>query len=176
MTSLATRLRAFAGLVAIAAALLVALPAQAQSPYNMTLNIDGLANGNSGNYTNLVSYAWGPDNSPISRGVAPELTFIVPADTSSVTLIEAAASGHVFPTAELQHLLNGTATVDILMTNVRVSSVRVAGDQFPSPTDSYVIGPVQIVTLRFTDVTYTFQPVTPTGQKAGPPVTYSVRF
>jgi type VI protein secretion system component Hcp len=172
MTSLATRLRALAGLVAIAAALLVALPAQAQSPYNMTINIDGLANGNSGNYTNLVSYAWGPAGAPISMGVAPQLTFTLPANTSSVTLMEAAASGHVFPTAELQHLLQGTATVDILMTNVRVRSVRIAGDLFPSPTDSYQIGPVQIVTLSFTGVTYTFQPVLPNGQKNGPPVTY----
>lgn len=157
-------------IVAITAALLVAPPAQAQSPYNMTLTIG------SQSYTGVVSYAWGPADAAIRGGVAPELTFTVPADASSVALMQAAASGIVFPAAELQHLLQGTATIDILMTNVRVRSVRITGELVPSPTNPLDGEPAQVVTLRFTDVTYTFQPVLPNGQKSGPPVTHSVRF
>ena len=32
-------------------------------------------------------------------------------------------------------------------------------------------GPQETVVLQFRTVVYTYQPVTPTGQKAGPPVT-----
>ena len=176
MASFAIRPRALAGILVLTAALLLALPAQAQSPYTMTINIDGLANGNSGNYTNLLTYAWGPSSTAPFTGVASELTFTLPADATSVTLMQAAAANDLFPTAELQHQFQGTATVTILMSNVHIESVALAGDLLPSPYTLLDGSPALVVTLRFTGVTYTFQPLTPTGQKAGPPVTYSSTF
>ena len=75
-----------------------------------------------------------------------------------------AQSRQVVGTATVAETLNGTATITLQMSGVHVEAVHESGD-VNDPN-----GPVETVVLRFTQVVYTFQPITPTGQRAGPPV------
>jgi type VI protein secretion system component Hcp len=175
MSSFAIRLRALAGVIALAAACLAAVPAQAQT-YSTTINISGLpGDDGNGNYNNLISFAWGPDGAPTLDGVAPELTITLNDDSTSAALMQAANSRELFSAADLQLKFAGpgtlTTVVNIQMTNVQIQSVHIAVD--PNIASGV---PVQILTLRFSAVTYTFQPVNPVGQPAGPPVTYSATY
>jgi hypothetical protein len=170
MVKITTVVRAVIWVAALAMVVsLAASPAEAQSPYNITAQVAGQT------YT-PVSYAWGAAGSPMAQGVSRELTLTIPADTTSVTLMEAAKSKQTFASAEVKTELNGTAVVDVLMTNVRIELVGISNDTYTNLGLVEPGTPLQVVTLHFNSVDYTFQPVTPTGQKAGPPVTFSVTF
>lgn len=170
MASLACAFRASAVVLVLAAVSLMAVPAHALV-FTVNLHVDGMAglDGN-GNYSALA-FAWGPAGSETQKGVAPELTITIPDDSTSVNLMQAAAAKQTFSTADLQAVASGVAVVSIHMTNVRIHSVHIAAN-----TDGAYPQPVQIVTLTFDSVEYTFQPVNVVGQKNGAPVTYSATF
>jgi len=175
MASVASAVRASAVVAVLAAVSLMAMPAHALN-FNINLHIDGIAgfDGN-GNY-NALAFAWGPAGAETQKGVSPELTVTIPADSTSVNLMQSAAAKQAFATADLQATASGAVAsapvvVAIHMTNVRIHSVHIA-----TSTDAAYAQPVQIVTLTFDSVEYTFQPVNVVGQKNGPPVTYSATF
>ncbi|HLH07781.1 MAG TPA: type VI secretion system tube protein Hcp [Terriglobales bacterium] len=153
----------------VAVATLTALPALAAN-FSITLQIAGLPGAYEGSY-NALAFAWGPEGAETQHGVAPELTVTIPDDASSVTLMQSANSRQTFATADLQAVTSGLAVVSIHMTNVRIQSVHVAANIAGLYTQ-----PVQMVTLVFDSVEYTYQPVNVIGQKNGPPVTYSATF
>jgi hypothetical protein len=132
--------------------------------YVDALTITGLSGG--GHYT-LSSYTWGP--TPTASGLSNTLTWIANTDNSDQDLISAAQNGTVFSSAEITSSLQGTVGVDILMSSVTVQSVVI---QDTSGSSS----PQKVVTLKFTSVTYTFQPLLPNGQKNGPPFTVTQSF
>ena len=147
------------------------VPAYAAS-YTSLLQIQGWTATNSNQWA-PVSFAWGPSAPSAGQGVSETLTIAKGPDTSDGALMEAARANHLFPSAKLQFaLLVGSTeevmTVDVQMTNVKVYAVQING------SDS--VGPQTLLTLKFSSVLYTFQPVLPTGQKAGPPITYSATF
>jgi type VI protein secretion system component Hcp len=115
---------------------------------------------------------WGPETATTFKGISEELSFTRFTDNTTVDLMQMAASKQVIPTAVLTVNLDGTAEITIQMNNARVKLVREATDIFANNGGI----PVEIVPFSFSSVDYTFQPLQPNGQKAGPPVSYSVTF
>jgi hypothetical protein len=156
--------RAVAAVAAVGGALLVAPGAEAAGPYALDAHIDAPAGPMSGpsigpggfNYT-PGSFRW---NDPF------EVSFTHITDSSSAALLTLAQPPRRdIPTAVVHETLNGTAVVTLAMSGVRVDVVHEEGS-VNNPN-----GPEETVVLRFRNVTYTYQPVTATGQKNGPPVT-----
>lgn len=145
-------LRAVVALATAAGAVLVAPGAHAGN-FAVDVHVDGIAGG--GNYT-ASSFEW-LDPSAVR--------FDHTTDSSTGALQAAAQSHNELGNAVLHQTLMGTATITLAMQGVRVESVRERGDSN---------GPVESVELRFRSVTYTYQPLLPNGQKAGPPVTFTV--
>lgn len=148
-------LRAGVALATVGAALLSAPGALASGPYAIDAHVDGVAGG--GNYA-PSSYHW---NEPF------EITFTHTTDASSVALMALAQGHQDVGSAVVRQTLQGTAVVTLQMSGVRIEVVREDGN-VNSPS-----GPEETVVLRFRKVVYTYQPVTPTGQKNGPPVTFA---
>ncbi len=146
-------LRTAAALATVGGALLVSPAAEAAGPYAIDAHVDGVAGG--GNYA-PSRFTWGE---PF------EITFTHTTDASTAALIALAQSHAEQPTAVVHETLQGTQVVTLAMSNVRVEVVREEGN-VNNPN-----GPEETVVLRFKHLVYTYQPVTPTGQKAGPPVT-----
>lgn len=158
------------GVLVAAIFALSALPARAQQ-FNITLQLGG-------NEYTLESFSWGPAAGSTGQGVSNELSFTLwPDFAGSVDFMNEAESKQVFATADLQELFLFTTpnlpVIDIQLTDVQVESVRVGADN-NAPTDPGK--PRQIVTLKFANIVYTFQPYLPNGQKNGPPVTFSAKF
>lgn len=173
MPSFAGRIRVF--VVVLAAISLIAVPAHALT-FTINLHVDGTAGSDgNGNY-NALSFAWGPAGAETQKGVSSELTVTIPADSTSINLMKAAEAKQSFATADVQAVASGAlagapVVVAIHMTNVRIYSVHIATN-----TEAAYPQPVQIVTLTFDSVEYTFQPVNVVGTKNGPPVSYSATF
>ena len=148
-------LRAFAAVATVAGAVLVAPVADAAGPYALDAHVDGIAGG--GNYT-PIRFNW---NEP------GEITFTHYTDSSSVALLTAAQSRQDVGTAVIHETLQGTQVVTLQLSGVHVEAVHEEGN-VNDPN-----GPAETVVLRFRKLTFTFQPVLPNGQKAGPPVTYT---
>lgn len=136
----------------------------ARAQYVDALTVTGLTGG--GQYS-LTSYTWGP--TPTASGLSNTLTWVAATDSSDQYLISAAQNGTVFSSAEITSSLQGTVGVDILMSSVTVQSVVIQDTTGSS-------SPQKVVTLKFTGVTYTYQPLLPNGQKAGPPFTVTQSF
>lgn len=168
MKSSAIALRIGIGFVLVAVISLCASPAHAQ--YTITFNITD-QDGTTNTYTPF-SYVWGPLDAPTPKGVSDELTFTRPTDITGAELMKAAQSKQSFASADLEVQLQGTSAVTIQMTGVQIKSVRESTD-LTNPAHAI---PLESVTLTFDSVDYTFQPLTPTGQRAGPPVTFTVKF
>jgi hypothetical protein len=146
-------LRAVGALATVGGALLIAPGAMAAGPYALDAHVDGCPNG--GNYT-PTTFNW---TDPF------EVTFTHTADATSVALLGFAQSHQEVGTAVVHETLNGTAVVTLQMSRVHIEVVHEEGNV------NNANGPQETVVLRFRTVVYTYQPVTPTGQKAGPPVT-----
>ncbi len=157
--------RAVAAVAAVGGALLVAPGAEAAGPYVLDAHIDAPAG------------APGPSNPvPIPPGgfnYSPgsfrwneqfEVSFTHLTDGSSAALLSLVQSRRDIPTAVVHETLNGTAVVTLAMSGVHVDVVHEEGS-VNNPS-----GPEETVVLRFRSVTYTYQPVTATGQKNGAPV------
>lgn len=149
--------RAVGALATVAGVFLVAPGAMAAGPYALDAHIDSVPNG--GNYT-PSSFNW---TDPF------EITFTHTTDATTVALIGFAQSHQDVGTAVVHETLNGTAVVTLQMSHVQIQVVHEEGN-VNNPN-----GPQETVVLHYRQVVYTYQPVTPTGQKAGPPVsiTYS---
>jgi len=148
-------LKAIATLLTIVAALIVAPVAHAAGPYQLDAHVDGVASG--GDYIPSL-FRWADTF---------EVTFTHTPDSSTVDLMTLAQSHQVVGTATVHETLQGTATITLQMSGVHVEAVRESGD-VNDPN-----GPEETVVLRFTEVTYTFQPILPNGQRNGPPVTFT---
>ena len=135
-----------------------------QSSYGLSLSISGLSS--SGLYS-PACYSWGPSADSTGQGVSRQLSATIPVDSTVATLMTAAQSGQLLPSAEFQQTLQGTVSVDILMTNVHIVSVRTSG-----APDALLM----TLNLKFDSVTFTYQPVNTLGQRNGTPVTFSVAF
>jgi hypothetical protein len=147
-------LKAIAGAVTLAGALFAAPHTAMAGAYGLDVHVDGVTGG--GNYS-PGGYHWGDD--PFV------LAFTHTTDASTAALQALAQGKQEVGTALLHVTLQGTATVTLQMSGVRVESVKEDGD----PNN----GPLETVTLRFRKVVYTFQPMLPNGQKNGPPVTFT---
>ncbi|HVA84269.1 MAG TPA: hypothetical protein VNF28_05170 [Candidatus Binataceae bacterium] len=138
------------------------------------IHIDGIAgeDGN-GNY-DVATYNWGlPGGAPAPLGAASQLNFTRSRlDTTTVKLMHAAANHRTVATADLSVISQGTVTVSYHMIDVQFESMQHSG-QGASPNPPVVS---ESVILGFKKLVYTFQPVTPNGQKAGPPVTFTWNF
>jgi type VI protein secretion system component Hcp len=138
-------------LATAAGAVLVAPPASALS-YAVDVHVDGIPGG--GNYQ-PTSFDW---TEPF------EVQFNHTTDSTTAALMAAAQDHRELGNAVLHQTLLGTATITLAMSGVHIEAVHEKGN---------IEGPVEIVELRFRTVTYTFQPLLPNGQKAGPPVTFT---
>ena len=78
--------------------------------------------------------------------------------------MQLAESHAVVGTALLHQTLQGTATITLALSGVFVDAVHEDGDSD---------GPSETVVLKFTEITYTFQPLLPNGLKNGPSVTFT---
>ena len=148
-------LKAIATLMTLVAALFVAPLAHATGPYQIDAHVDGVASG--GDYSPSLFHWADPF----------EMTFTHSPDSSTVELMQLAQSHQVVGTATVHETLQGTATITLQMSGVHVEAVRESGD-VNDPT-----GPEETVVLRFTQMTYTFQPILPNGQRSGPSVTFT---
>ncbi len=175
MKPLGTVVRVSVVVALLAVISLWATPAHAIGPFSISLQFPGSTCSTEpcpfGGY-NGNSYVWGPETAATFKGISEELSFTHFTDITTVDLMQMAAAKQVIPTAVLTVNLNGNAETTIQMNNARVKSVREATDIFSNNGGI----PVEIVTFAFSSVDYTFQPLTPTGQKAGPPVSYFVTF
>ena len=144
-------LRAVVGLATVAGAVLVAPVASAGS-YALDVHIDGCPNG--GNYQ-PTSFHW------TELG---EVSFTHTTDNSTAALFSFAQDHRELGNAVLHQTLQGTATITLAMSGVHIETVHEEGGSN---------GPEETVELRFRQVTYTFQPLLPNGQKAGPPVSFT---
>ena len=152
--------------------LMLAPPMAAAQQYRTTIHIAGLAGTDGqGNYNNVASFRWGQPTASLNAGVSSELTFTIPNDATSVGLLQALQGGKPFSTATLQVLAgqgnNLVAAFSLQMNNVHITSVDMI------PNANVLGGTMQVVTLRFSSITYTYQPVNPVGQRAGPPLTFT---
>jgi hypothetical protein len=138
-------------LATVAGAVLVAPGASAGS-FALDVHMDGIAGG--GNYT-PSSFDW---TEPFV------VQFSHTTDTSTAALMAAAQDHRDLGNAVLHQTLLGTAAITLAMSGVHVEGVKEKGSSD---------GPVEVVELRFRSVVYTFQPLLPNGQKAGPPVTFT---
>jgi type VI protein secretion system component Hcp len=146
-------LRAVLALGTVAGAMLVAPGASAGS-YSLDVHVDGCPNG--GNYTPTY-FHW------TDLG---EVTFTHSTDNTTATLSTFSVDHRELGNAVLHQTLNGTATITLAMSGVHIEAVHEEGGGN---------GPEETVVLRFRQVTYTFQPLLPNGQKNGPPVTFTWR-
>jgi hypothetical protein len=144
-------LRAVLALATVAGAVLVA-PRASAGNFGLDVHLDGIAGG--GNYT-ASSFDWAE---PFV------VQFNHTTDTSTAALMTAAQDHRELGNAVLHQTLSGTATITLAMSGVHVEGVKEKGGND---------GPVEVVELRFRQVVYTFQPLLPNGQKAGPPVTFT---
>jgi type VI protein secretion system component Hcp len=148
-----------------------ASPAKAQN-FSLTLQLGPTL-------YNLQTFSWGPNATSTGQGISNELTFAInPNFASSVDLLTQAESGQTFATAELQDVflpftVSSVTVVDIQLTNITIESAQIRADINAIGTAG---SPVEIVTLKFESVTYTFQPYLPNGLKNGPAVTFSTKF
>jgi len=148
-------LRGVAAAAMFVGAALVAPVADAAGPYAIDAHVDGIAGG--GNYT-PTRFNWTDPG---------EITFTHTTDSSTLALLTAAQSKQDVGNAVVHETLQGTQVITLQMFGVHVEAVHEEGNvNDPS-------GPSETVVLRFRRLTYTFQPVLPNGQKAGPPVTYN---
>jgi type VI protein secretion system component Hcp len=144
-------LRAILASAMVTGAVLVAPGANAGN-FALDVHVDGIPNG--GNYT-AQGFDW----------VEPFVVqFTHTTDPSTGALMAAAQDHRELGNAVLHQTLSGTATITLAMSGVHVEAVHEKG-----ASD----GPVEVVDLRFRAVTYTYQPLTPIGQKSGPPVTFT---
>jgi len=128
--------------------------------YAIDVHVDGVAGG--GNYA-PKSFSWGQDPRALS--------FVHAADASSVVLLGLSRQGGDIGTATLHVKSNGgsgAAVITIQMTGVHIDGVTEAEDS--TATDPT---PMETVTLRFRQVTYTYQAVNPVGQPIGAPVSFT---
>jgi len=147
----ATRgVRAVLAMATVAGAVLVAPRANAGS-YVLDAHIDGCPNG--GNYT-PTSFHW-------DKG---EVSFTHTTDNSTAGLMALAQDHRELGNAVLHQTLSGTATITLAMSGVHIEGVHEEGGSN---------GPEETIVLQFRQVTYTFQPLLPNGQKNGPPVSYT---
>lgn len=144
-------LRAVVALATVAGAVLMA-PAASAGNYALDVHIDGCPNG--GNYT-PTSFHWGEMGS---------VSFTHATDNTTAALFGFAQDHREVGNAVLHQTLMGTAAITLTMSGVHIESVHEEGGSN---------GPEETVELRFRQVTYTFQPLQPNGQKAGPPVTFT---
>ena len=106
-------------------------------------------------------------------------TFAINPDfASGVDFLSDAESGQTFASAELQDVFlpfttSSVTVVDIQLTNITVEAARIDADINAAGSAG---SPVEIVTLKFDSLTYTFQPYLPNGQKNGPPVTFTAKL
>jgi type VI protein secretion system component Hcp len=135
----------------VAGAVLVAPGANAGN-FGLDVHLDGIAGG--GNYS-PSAFEW-PE--------AFTVHFTHTTDPSTGALMAAAQEHRELGNAVLHQTLMGTATITLAMSGVHVEAVHEKGSSD---------GPVEVVELRFRQVTYTFQPLLPNGQKSGPPVTFT---
>ncbi len=96
-------------------------------------------------------------------------------DGTSTSFLYAAVTGLVVPTATIYFpgiSLNGTASAPytITLTNVVVTSIS-QGDSVNIPVNTNNPGLLESISLTAQKFQFTFQPETPTGQFAGPPMT-----
>jgi hypothetical protein len=161
--------RAVAVVAAVGGSLLAAPGAQAAGPYAIDAHVDAPATppGPPPPTTAPPPPAGGFSYTPTSfRWNEPfEVTFTHLTDVNSAALMGLAQGHREVPTAIIHETLGQTAVVTLAMSNVRVEVVHEEGNVNNSN------GPEETVVLRFRTVVYTYQPVTPTGQKAGAPVT-----
>jgi hypothetical protein len=146
--------RAIGAVAAVGGALLIAPPAMAAGPYG----IDASITAPSGVLSYLPSSFQWAANDPF------EVTFTHTTDTTTGTLHGFVQSHTNLSGAVVHETLNGKATVTLQMSNVRVDLVREGGNV------NNANGPEETVVLHFRSVTYTFQPLSPTGLPAGAPV------
>jgi hypothetical protein len=146
--------RAIGAVAAVGGALLIAPPAMAAGPYG----IDASITAPSGALSYLPSsYQWGASD-PF------EVTFTHTTDSTTGTL-HGLVNGHTdLSSAVVHQTLNGKATVTLQMSKVRVDVVREAGNV------NNANGPEETVVMHFRSLTYTFQPLSPTGLPAGAPI------
>jgi hypothetical protein len=142
---------AFCG--ALGSVVFAAPRAEAAGPYGVDAHIDGVPGGT---YT-AAAFQFNAD--------AFEVTFTHTADASSVALMGLQKSRTEVATALVHETLNGTAVVTLQMSGVRVADVHEGGSV------NNANGPEETVTLHVKQVIYTYQAVTPTGQRLGAPVT-----
>jgi type VI protein secretion system component Hcp len=135
----------------VTGAVLVA-PGASAGNFALDVHVDGIPNG--GNYV-PSSFDW---TEPFV------VQFTHTTDPSTGALMAAAQDHRELGNAVLHQTLSGTATITLAMSGVHVEAVHERG-----ASD----GPVEVVDLRFRQVTYTFQPLNPIGQKSGPPVTFT---
>ena len=152
-------MRSASAWIRLGAVLALVGPGSAAQAAGFTLEarIDGIA---SGHIYPVSRYAWAH---PF------EVSFTHPTDASSVAFLAAAQSHAGLGNATVSEALQGTAVVTLQMAGVRVLSVQEAGDA----QDAWGQGPLETVTLGFRSITYTYQPVNPVGQPAGPPVSFT---
>ncbi len=140
----------------------------------INIHIDDIAgeDGN-GNY-DVATYNWSrPGGASAPLGAASQLNFTRSRlDSTTVQLMHAAANHRTAATADLTVVLQGTVTVSYHMVDVQFESVQHSG-QVLSPNPPVAS---ESVILGFKKLVYTFQPVSPTGQPAGPPVTFTWNF
>jgi type VI protein secretion system component Hcp len=145
-------LKKLVGMGAVLGALLVAPATAYAGLFAIDAHVDGVTGG--GNYT-PTSFRW---SAPF------QVSFTHTTDNSTVDLMQLAQSHQVVGTATLNLTLLGTANITLQLSGVRIENVQEDGSSD---------GPAETVVLSFNEVTYTFQPLLPNGQKNGPPVTFT---
>jgi hypothetical protein len=140
----------------------------------INIHIDGIAgeDGN-GNY-NVLSYDWGEPGVPAPPGASSQLSFSrALTDTTTVDLMRYTANHRKAAAADLAVIFAQTPTVIYHLVGVQFLSVRHKGTNTSSNPETE---PSETVTLHFTELDYTYQPILPNGQKNGPPVMYTWKF
>jgi hypothetical protein len=183
--NLAGRVRLIAVNVGLAAGVLCVSAAFAGPPLTINVRVDGVAgqDGN-GNYS-ASSYTWGGAGAPEPKGASPQISFSQSLGSLSpfngdieLELMNAVATHQKAATADVQVLCQTLVFIDYHMLNARFDSIGDHGFDFTVYPQQPQIGfsPLESVTLRFTGLVYTWQPILPNCQKNGPPVTYTWKF
>jgi hypothetical protein len=155
----ATRaLRVLGAVTALGGAMLVAPDAGAAGPYAIDASIVSGGGGQTFQYS-PSSFHWNETF---------EVSFTHTTDSTSAALMALAQTPRRdLGSAIVHESLNGTAVITLAMSGVHVDFVHEDGSVNNSN------GPEETVVLRFRSITYTYQPVTPTGQRAGAPVSFT---
>ncbi len=158
--------RVVAAVAAVGGAVLAAPVAEAAGPYLIDAHIDAPSPG-PGPAAPAGGFNYSPGSFRWNEQFEVSFTHIT--DGTSAALLGLAQGHRDIPTAVVHETLSGTAVITLAMSGVHVDVVHEEGS-VNNPN-----GPEETVVLRFKSVIYTYQPVTATGQKNGPPVsiTYS---